>query len=93
MMMKTEDGTAKGSSRTDRQSAEPEDFAGEIRVLQDPPPRWLAFVPYLAITWSLGYYAYVRVTDPVNLAFAVVFVAWSIYTPIAKKRGWFFVPM
>ncbi len=92
-MRKTEDGTAKGSSGADRRSAEPEDFAGEIRVLQGPPPRWLAFVPYLAIAWALGYYAYVRVTDPVNLAFAAVFVAWSIYTPIAKKRSWFFVPM
>ena len=30
---------------------------------------------------------------PVNLVFAAVFVAWSVYTPLAKKRGWFFVPM
>ena len=92
-MTKTENGLPKGSHRTDRRSAASEDFAGEIRVLQGPPPRWLVFVPYVAIAWALGYYLYVRATDPVNLAFAAVFVTWSIYTPIAKKRGWFFVPM
>ena len=89
---KTDDGRREASSRS-KPSAELEDFAGEIRVLQGPPPRWLVVVPHLAIAWALGYYLYVQATDPVNLVFAAVFVAWSIYTPIAKRRGWFFVPL
>ena len=70
-----------------------DDFAGEIRVANGKPPRWLTKVPYVAMTGALGYYALVRVTDPVNLVFAALFVLWSVYTPIAQKKGWFFLSM
>lgn len=92
-MTRPEDRPRAGRPTTDRRSAELDDYAGEVQVRQGPPPRWLAMVPYLAIAWALGYYVYVRATDPVNLAFAGLFLAWCIYTPIAKKRGWFFMPM
>jgi len=70
-----------------------EDFAGEIQVANGKPPRWLTKAPYVAMTWALGYYLLVRATDPVNLVFAALFVLWFIYTPIAQRRGWFFLPM
>jgi hypothetical protein len=70
-----------------------EDFAGEIQVKNGKPPRWLTKVPYVAMAWALGYYLLVRVTDPVNLVFAALFVIWLVYTPIAQKRGWFFISM
>jgi len=69
------------------------DFAGEIQVANGKPPRWMKVVPYAGIVISLAYYLYVGAFDPVNLAFAVLFVLWMIYTPIAQKRGWFFIPM
>ena len=70
-----------------------EDYAGEVLVANGKMPRWLARAPYFAILLALGYYAFVRALDPVNLFFAALFVAWMIYTPIAQKRGWFSVPM
>jgi hypothetical protein len=70
-----------------------EDYAGEIVVANGKPPRWMTRVPYLGIILSLAYYAWVRAFDPVNLVFAVLFIIWMIYTPIAQKRGWFFIPM
>jgi hypothetical protein len=70
-----------------------EDYAGEIRVANGKPPAWLRWVPYAGAALALGYYAYVRATDPVNLVFAGLLLAWMIYTPIAQKRGWFFIPM
>jgi hypothetical protein len=70
-----------------------EDFAGEIVVANGKPPAWMKYVPYAGILLSLGYYALVRATDPVNLTFAALFILWVIYTPIAQKRGWFFIPM
>lgn len=70
-----------------------QDFAGEIRVENGKMPRWFMRVPYLALLAALGYYLYVRAFDPVNLVFGAVFVVWMIYTPIAQKRGWFFIPM
>jgi hypothetical protein len=83
--------------RTDLEPAsarpETEDFAGEIRVAGGKPPRWSTLVPYVAIVLALAYYLYVRATDPVNLVFATLFLFWLIYTPIAKRRGWFFIPM
>ena len=70
-----------------------EDYAGEIQVENGQPPRWLAYAPRVGIILSLAYYLYVRAFDPVNLFFAALFVIWLIYTPIAQKRGWFFIPM
>jgi len=74
-------------------SANYDDFAGEVRVANGKPPRWLTKVPYVAMACALGYYAVVRVTDPVNLVFAALFVLWFVYTPIAQKKGWFFLSM
>jgi hypothetical protein len=70
-----------------------DDFADEIRVENGKPPRWLTKAPYVAMTCALGYYAWVRATDPVNLVFAALFALWFVYTPIAQKKGWFFLPM
>lgn len=74
-----------------------EDYAGEIVVANGRPPRWATRVPYAFIVWALAYYAWVFLDegrlDPVNLVFAILFVVWMIYTPIAQKRGWFFIPM
>ena len=70
-----------------------EDYAGEIMVANGKMPGWLRRVPYVGILLSLAYYAYVRAFDPVNLVFAALFIFWMIYTPIAQKRGWFFIPM
>ncbi len=70
-----------------------EDYAGEIQVANGKMPRWFTRVPYLGILLALGYYLWARAFDPVNLVFAALFVVWFIYTPIAQKRGWFFIPM
>jgi hypothetical protein len=70
-----------------------EDYAGEIVVANGKMPGWLGRVPYVALLLSLAYYGYVRAFDPVNLVFAALFVLWMIYTPIAQKRGWYFIPM
>jgi len=70
-----------------------EDFAGEITVANGPMPRWFRRLPYITLIAALAYYLYVRAFDSVNLAFAALFIAWMIYTPIAQKRGWFFIPM
>lgn len=70
-----------------------DDYAGEIQVANGTPPKWLTRVPYLGVVWGLAYYAYVGAFDPVNLVFSALFVVWLIYTPIAQKRGWFFIPM
>ncbi len=70
-----------------------EDYAGHIQVENGPPPKWFTWVPYVAMIWALGYYVSVRATDPVNLVFAGLFVLWLVYTPVARKRGWFFLPL
>jgi hypothetical protein len=70
-----------------------EDFAGEIMVANGPMPRWFRRLPYITLIAALAYFLYVRAFDPVNLVFAALFIAWMIYTPIAQKRGWFFIPM
>jgi hypothetical protein len=70
-----------------------EDFAGEIVAANGKPPAWLRYVPYVGTGLALGYYAWVRATDPVNLVVAGLLLAWLIYTPIAQKRGWFWIPM
>ena len=70
-----------------------DDFAGEIQVENGKPPAWMAQVPRVGIVLSLVYYLYVRAFDPVNLVVAALLVLWLIHTPIAQKRGWFFIPM
>jgi len=70
-----------------------EDYAGEIWVANGKMPRWFMRVPYLGVLLGLAYYVYVRAFDPVNLVFAALFIIWMIYTPIAQRRGWFFIPM
>lgn len=70
-----------------------DDYAGEVQVANGKPPEWMKYVPYAGIGLSLAYYALVRATDPVNLTFAGLFVLWTIYTPIAQKRGWLVLPM
>ncbi|MCI0399197.1 MAG: hypothetical protein L0332_25940 [Chloroflexi bacterium] len=70
-----------------------DNYADEILVANGRPPGWLVRLPYLAIVLALAYYLYVRAFDFVNLVFAALFVIWLIYTPIARKRGWFFIPM
>ncbi len=70
-----------------------EEFAGEIVAENGPMPAWFRRLPYALLIFCLGYYVYVRAFDPVNLVFAALFIAWMIYTPIAQKRGWFFIPM
>jgi hypothetical protein len=70
-----------------------EDFAGEITVANGPMPRWFRRLPYVAILAALAYYLHAQAFDPINLVFAGLFIAWLIYTPIAQRRGWFFIPM
>ena len=70
-----------------------DDYAGEIQVANGKPPAWMGYVPRVVVLLALAYYLYVRAFDPINLIFAAVFVIWLIYTPIAQKRGWFFIPM
>lgn len=70
-----------------------DDYAGEIQVANGKPPAWMAHVPRIVVLLALAYYLYVRAFDPINLIFAALFVIWLIYTPIAQKRGWFFIPM
>jgi hypothetical protein len=70
-----------------------EEFAGEITVANRPMPGWFRRLPYILLIVSLAYYVYVRAFDPVNLVFAALFIIWMIYTPIAQRRGWFFIPM
>ncbi|MFQ5944137.1 MAG: hypothetical protein ACE5JF_11340 [Anaerolineales bacterium] len=70
-----------------------DDYAGEIQVANGTPPRWLTRLPYFGVVVALAYYAYVGASDPVNLVFEALLIIWLIYTPIAKKRGWFFIAM
>jgi hypothetical protein len=70
-----------------------DNFADDILVANGTPPRWLTRLPYVGVVLALAYYVYVRAFDPVNLVFAVLLVIWLIYTPIARKQGWFFIPM
>jgi hypothetical protein len=70
-----------------------DDYAGEIQVANGQPPAWLARVPQAGVLLALAYYLYVGAFDPINLIFALLFVIWLIYTPLAQKRGWFFIPM
>ncbi len=70
-----------------------DNYADEILVANAQPPGWLSYLPYVGIIWALSYYLSARAFDSVNLIFAVFFLAWLLYTPIARKRGWFFVAM
>jgi hypothetical protein len=68
-------------------------FAGEILVANGDPPLWFTRLPYAAIAAALAYYFHVRPLDPVNTIFAALFISWLVYTPIAKKRGWFYISL
>ncbi len=70
-----------------------DDYAGEIQVANGTPPKWLTRLPYFGVVVALAYYMYVGAFDPVNLVFEALFFTWLIYTPIAQKRGWFFIAM
>jgi hypothetical protein len=70
-----------------------DNYAGEILVANGAPPRWLIRLPYVGVLLALAYYAYVRAFDPVNLVFAALFVLWLVYTPLARRKGWFFIPL
>lgn len=70
-----------------------DNFADEILVANGRPPRWFTWLPYAGVVLGLAYYVYVRAFDPVNLVFAVLLVIWLVYTPIARRQGWFFIPM
>jgi hypothetical protein len=67
-----------------------DNYSDEILVANGQPPRWFTRLPYAAVVLALAYYFHVRPLDPVNSVFAALFVIWLVYTPIAKKRGWFY---
>lgn len=67
-----------------------DNYGDEILVANGDPPRWFTRLPYAAVVVALAYYFHVRPLDPVNTVFATLFVIWLVYTPIAKKRGWFY---
>ncbi len=75
---------------SDSYPANYEQFAGEILVANGDPPRWFTRLPYMAVVLALAYYFHIRPLDPVNTVFAALFVIWLVYTPVAKKRGWFY---
>ncbi len=60
-----------------------EDYAGEIQVANGKPPAWMKYLPYAAAVLGLGYYAYVRATDPVNL---IVQVRFTTPKPPVEKE-------
>jgi hypothetical protein len=92
--MGTEPGSPKdGGNAASGTDGGRDDYAGEVQVAGGPPPRWLTRLPYVAIVLGLAYYVHVRATDPVNLVFAALLLVWLVYTPIARKRGWPFLPM
>ncbi len=66
-----------------------DNYGDEILVANGQPPRWFTRLPYAAVVVALAYYFHVRPLDPVNTVFAALFMVWLVYTPIAKKRGWF----
>ena len=70
-----------------------DNYADVILVANGKPPDWLGLLPPAGIIWALAYYLSARAFDRVNLVFAIWFLVWLIYTPVARKRGWFFVPM
>lgn len=70
-----------------------EEYAGEVQAGRGAAPGWLRNLPYGLIVLCLLYYALSRAFDPVNLVFGGLLLFWFIYTPIAQRRGWFFIPM
>ena len=84
---------ASESINSDSYPANYEQFAGEILVANGNPPQWFNRLPYVAVVLALAYYFHVRPLDPVNTVFAVLFGIWLVYTPVAKKRGWFYLPL
>jgi hypothetical protein len=81
------------TTSTPKPASAPNDFADEIQVSDGPPPRWLRWLPHVFAAWGVGYVVAARAFDPVNLTFGGLLLVWMIYTPIAQKRGWFFIPM
>lgn len=70
-----------------------ENYADEILVANGAPPRWYMPLAYLAVVAALAYFVYVRAFEPVNLGFAGLFIVWLLYTPIARRRGWYYLPL
>jgi hypothetical protein len=87
--------TATPSATPESESLPPgyDDYAGEIKVANGKPPSFMKYLPYVAVVLGLAYYVHVHATDPVNLVFAGLLLFWLIYTPIARKRGWFVIPL
>ena len=92
--MKTDEiNLASEAISSDSYPANYEQFAGEILVANGDPPRWFTRLPYVAVVLALAYYFHIRPLDPVNTVFAALFVIWLVYTPIAKKQGWFYLSL
>jgi hypothetical protein len=77
----------------DSRPANYDQYADEILVANEKPPLWLTRLPYLMVIVALGYYFHVRPLNLVNMVFAVLFIIWLVYTPIAKRQGWFYIPL
>jgi hypothetical protein len=92
-MNSDEDILASEAISSDSYPADYEVFAGEILVANGEPLRWFTLLPYAAIVAALAYYFHIRPLDPVNTVFATLFFLWLVYTPIAKKQGWFYFSM
>lgn len=72
------------------------DFAGEVQTEQHSRPRWLRILPYILVLWGLWYFLSTAggggLNGP-NRIFLAVLVFWLIYTPIAKRLGWFVISL
>lgn len=72
----------------------PEDgvsIGGEIKAGKGAQPRWLRSWVLFLIIWALWYFfiggqGLFRADDPMNIFFAVVVVAWTIYHYILVPR-------
>ena len=78
---------------SDSYPANYKEFAGEILVANGESPRWFTLLPYAVVIAALAYYFHIRPLDPVNTVFATLFIIWLVYTPVAKKRGWFYLSL
>jgi hypothetical protein len=70
-----------------------DNYADEILVANGRPPRWFRWLPYVVVVLGLAYYVFVRAFDTVNLIFGALLIIWLVYTPLARKKGWFFIPL
>jgi hypothetical protein len=89
-MKSDEDILASEAIKSGSYPAHYEQFASEILVANGDPPGWFRLLPYAAVVAALAYYFHVRPLNLVNTVFAALFMFWLVYTPIAKKRGWFY---